>query len=907
MVDISVIMAVCNGEINLCRTIDSILKQTFKNFEFIIVTDISTTIIDSYSYIDTRIRTLKNLTHEGVYSSLNKGLNISEGKYICFIDTNSISYPERFQIQYEYMETHNEVIAIGTDFDYLGVEEKRDLPKSHVQLMISLLNNNNCLHSSMMIRSDIVKMLGGYDEKYTICADYELITRLALRGGVENIPKVLMGYYPHDHHVSQMLNDKRRKLMNEVRRNYQIAFVNKFSNKVFDFLDEFCFNNYQLGKIIALYTYSKNTGESIYERLAGQLLDKLLDQRSSSDQENGLGGLGCGLIYLLRNGFVDGAEDEVLSDLDSLSIRFSHTWSSDNIYNLFTWIYYSTLRIESDDSCVLEPNKITLIQFLDRLIELDKPLDDFSDVLKKIDTLKIFPERIKCLMNRDFKSRKTVSLDKIHDRGVTFIIPFRIDSFDRKRNLDIILSHLSKRECTKILLLEADSISKYKVSSNFNNVEYCFVKDDNPIFYRTKYLNILLRKTETTVVGIWDTDVIISENQINQAIWDIIENKFIISFPYDGNFYFLSQIDSIIFRHNPSMEYLKNKKTDQDLVIPHSFGGAFFVNKNIYLEAGGENEHFYGWGMEDRERVKRIEILGYSISRVKGPLYHLYHKRYENSRFYNRTLQSQSEHEFIKICSFTRVELEKYIQSWKNIAEKYENKLYVSLNINNMKIPIEATPESPFWSNYFCLIEKYNIAFIAISKNASTELKKILLYSIYGFYPENEDDVYDLIGDNEESPYLCPVYKMKEREALKGKMIKFAVWRDPVERLVSCYKFFCLERENRVYFRYLSLYEDNSFERFMEFVRFELKKSNPLYQDEHIRKQSDYYSIEDVDYIIPIKQLNNFLDRYNIPIAENYANKTTIDFVLNDESYINEIKDLYQADYDLYNSYLLSK
>ena len=148
---------------------------------------------------------------------------------------------------------------------------------------------------------------------------------------------------------------------------------------------------------------------------------------------------------------------------------------------------------------------------------------------------------------------------------------------------------------------------------------------------------------------------------------------------------------------------------------------------------------------------------------------------------------------------------------------------------------------------------------------------------------------------------------MKEREALKGKMIKFAVWRDPVERLVSCYKFFCLERENRVYFRYLSLYEDNSFERFMEFVRFELKKSNPLYQDEHIRKQSDYYSIEDVDYIIPIKQLNNFLDRYNIPIAENYANKTTIDFVLNDESYINEIKDLYQADYDLYNSYLLSK
>lgn len=89
-------------------------------------------------------------------------------------------------------------------------------------------------------------------------------------------------------------------------------------------------------------------------------------------------------------------------------------------------------------------------------------------------------------------------------------------------------------------------------------------------------------------------------------------------------------------------------------------------------------------------------------------------------------------------------------------------------------------------------------------------------------------------------------------------MIKFAVWRDPVERLVSCYKFFCLEKENRYYFRYLDLYGDNSFDRFMEFVRFELGKTNPLYQDEHIRRQSDYYSPEDVDYIVPIKFLNRF-------------------------------------------------
>ena len=143
---------------------------------------------------------------------------------------------------------------------------------------------------------------------------------------------------------------------------------------------------------------------------------------------------------------------------------------------------------------------------------------------------------------------------------------------------------------------------------------------------------------------------------------------------------------------------------------------------------------------------------------------------------------------------------------------------------------------------------------------------------------------------------------MKKRETELGKMIKFAVWRDPVERLVSCYKFFCLEKENRYYFRYLDLYGDNSFDRFMEFVRFELGKTNPLYQDEHIRRQSDYYSPEDVDYIVPIKFLNRFLEEHNIPVPQKEANKTTVDFKLANH-YIDEIKDLYKNDYKIECTY----
>ena len=209
---------------------------------------------------------------------------------------------------------------------------------------------------------------------------------------------------------------------------------------------------------------------------------------------------------------------------------------------------------------------------------------------------------------------------------------------------------------------------------------------------------------------------------------------------------------------------------------------------------------------------------------------------------------------------------------------------------------------SPFLANYFCLMESYHMAFVIIAKNASSHLRNVLASSLYGFYP-NQGGAHSLVGYDDASPYLCPVSKMQEKEKESGKMIKFAVWRDPVERLVSCYKHFCLEKANRFYFRYLALFEDNSFDRFMEFVRFELRKSNPVYQDEHIRRQSDYYRPEDVDYIVPIHKLNQFLEEHGVPVLKKSANETSVKFQLTDWNYIEEIRELYKADYEIELTY----
>ena len=89
----------------------------------------------------------------------------------------------------------------------------------------------------------------------------------------------------------------------------------------------------------------------------------------------------------------------------------------------------------------------------------------------------------------------------------------------------------------------------------------------------------------------------------------------------------------------------------------------------------------------------------------------------------------------------------------------------------------------------------------------------------------------------------------------------------------------------------------------MEFVRFELGKSNPVYQDEHIRRQSDYYRPEDVDYIVPIHKLNQFLEEHGVPVLKKSANETSVKFQLTDWNYIEEIRELYKADYEMELTY----
>ena len=191
------------------------------------------------------------------------------------------------------------------------------------------------------------------------------------------------------------------------------------------------------------------------------------------------------------------------------------------------------------------------------------------------------------------------------------------------------------------------------------------------------------------------------------------------------------------------------------------------------------------------------------------------------------------------------------------------------------------------------------MAFVLISKCGLTFLENIAIYASAGMIPDTEDQTHFYIARVKPERFLVPVSEMSGYEREHKSYLKVAVWRDPVERLVSAYKYFILERTFNQYMYMCNLYQDCSFERFLSFVEFELGKANPLWQDEHIRRQSDFYTSADVGCIVPLSKLNRFLAERGVDMPEEKANATSVRFELKDEKQIAKIKELYRLDYEI--------
>lgn len=235
---------------------------------------------------------------------------------------------------------------------------------------------------------------------------------------------------------------------------------------------------------------------------------------------------------------------------------------------------------------------------------------------------------------------------------ISIVIPVRIESQERENNLRCTIEYLLQSVFVHIDILEADKEQQFYFAPH-KRIRYRFIKDYESVFYRTRYLNLLLKDALYPIVGIWDADVLIPEEQLIAAA-EYIRKGCIMSFPYDGDFRFLAQDESKAVRDNIKiLQQLQGKP----LFKRPSEGGAFLVNRTKYLEVGGENEGFYGWGPEDVERVKRMEILELPVARVQGSLYHLYHIRKSDTRVDNSAKSQYNQKVLLNTCKMSKSEL----------------------------------------------------------------------------------------------------------------------------------------------------------------------------------------------------------------------------------------------------------
>ncbi|MDR0604511.1 MAG: glycosyltransferase [Bacteroidales bacterium] len=204
MNNISILMPVYNADAFIKETIDSILNQSFGDFELLVMddgsTDRSADIIRSYS--DPRIR--YELCPHNFIATLNKGIEIAQGKYIARIDHDDLMMPERLQIQYDFMETHPEIAACGACMQTFGnssytinvLTEHNDI----VQYMI--LGNPMANPTAFYRRSFLMEHNIRHEEGYSFADDYKLWTEIAKVGKLANIPKVLTKYRTSDKQAS---------------------------------------------------------------------------------------------------------------------------------------------------------------------------------------------------------------------------------------------------------------------------------------------------------------------------------------------------------------------------------------------------------------------------------------------------------------------------------------------------------------------------------------------------------------------------------------------------------------------------------------------------------------------------------------------------------------------------------
>lgn len=230
---VSILLPVYNSETTIQETIDSILCQTYSDFELVIINDGSSDkseqIIGQYS--DKRIRYYKNEQNKGLIYTLNRGLDLCNGEYIARIDADDIMLPTRLEKQTNYMDTHPHIIASGSStirFDGIHKEKIYTPPLTHKEIQHKILLGSPIPHPSAIIRKEILKRNHiQFKADYLFAEDYKFWCDLMQYGELANLKEPLIRYRLSSTQISQKYRQQQMVTVAKIKREKITELLNK--------------------------------------------------------------------------------------------------------------------------------------------------------------------------------------------------------------------------------------------------------------------------------------------------------------------------------------------------------------------------------------------------------------------------------------------------------------------------------------------------------------------------------------------------------------------------------------------------------------------------------------------------------------------------------------------------------
>ena len=367
----------------------------------------------------------------------------------------------------------------------------------------------------------------------------------------------------------------------------------------------------------------------------------------------------CSSIGVLHPGYIEKDESEHSYDRNSSSSACIEIGKGKNYY--FDTIvggsctnFIKTVNIISDLHSRDYQNKVVALwgdeSYLNKYFLYNEP------------KLKLSPEYSEIRKHKLSEAKgKFEENNKIDLTDMTFTIPIRIDSQDRRLNIELLVEYLTFNFNTNIIIGEESN--KPAMKHLESKCKYINYKQDKPFFWRTRLLNNLAREATTPFISNYDCDIFLKVKDYSRGLELLRNGTYDFVYPFNGNNVLMPRFYYTEIKQKMDIERLEVDSTHRDSSI--GYGCVIFQNKEKFIKSGMENENFKSWGPEDYERHYRYKKLGYRVGRLNDTYcYHLNHVRGPDSSKDNPYFR-QNEREYEKVQTMNKDKLKQYISTWE--------------------------------------------------------------------------------------------------------------------------------------------------------------------------------------------------------------------------------------------------